>query len=370
MKDMMIYLMHVPWGWIKQRPHFVAEHLSKYFDVKVCYLHHVRKPFRGVNHEVGNITVKKVYVFPSRHLNEFLGPFQLAGIMKKSKFVWLTHPLMFRFIRKKLQPNQYLIYDCMDDVMEFPRDARNKRLAENIFVMEREICNRANIVFATSEYLKKKLTVRYGVQEKIHVVNNGIQLYEDGETEAPDLSPNITSAFESKKIKIAYLGTIAEWMDFNLITESLARLENIEYFFFGHQEVGIPRHERIHYFGPVSHESIPHIMAMTDVLVMPFILNELVMSVDPVKVYEYISSGKPSLVIRYPETEKFADYVYLYDSVDEFCDILQVLIDSKLKKVKAEQDVCLRYARNNTWALRVSDIVCQLRNLSKDLGKS
>jgi hypothetical protein len=29
--------MHVEWNWIKQRPHFLAEGLSKYFDVEVRY---------------------------------------------------------------------------------------------------------------------------------------------------------------------------------------------------------------------------------------------------------------------------------------------------------------------------------------------
>ena len=32
-----LYLMHVPWGWIKQRPHFIAENLSKYYKVNVFY---------------------------------------------------------------------------------------------------------------------------------------------------------------------------------------------------------------------------------------------------------------------------------------------------------------------------------------------
>lgn len=32
-----LYLMHVPWGWIKQRPHFFAEYLAKDLIVDVYY---------------------------------------------------------------------------------------------------------------------------------------------------------------------------------------------------------------------------------------------------------------------------------------------------------------------------------------------
>ena len=37
-----LYLMHVPWGWIKQRPHFFAEYLANDFAVDVYF----RKPTR------------------------------------------------------------------------------------------------------------------------------------------------------------------------------------------------------------------------------------------------------------------------------------------------------------------------------------
>ena len=32
-----LYVMHVDWDWIKQRPHFLAEQLSLHFDVRVIY---------------------------------------------------------------------------------------------------------------------------------------------------------------------------------------------------------------------------------------------------------------------------------------------------------------------------------------------
>ena len=32
-----LYLMNIPWGWVKQRPHFIAEYLSKDFIVDVYY---------------------------------------------------------------------------------------------------------------------------------------------------------------------------------------------------------------------------------------------------------------------------------------------------------------------------------------------
>ena len=35
MKIKLLYLMHAPWSWIKQRPHFIAEELSKIYILSV-----------------------------------------------------------------------------------------------------------------------------------------------------------------------------------------------------------------------------------------------------------------------------------------------------------------------------------------------
>ena len=34
-----LYIMHVDWNWIKQRPHFIAEELTTWYDIKVVYPH-------------------------------------------------------------------------------------------------------------------------------------------------------------------------------------------------------------------------------------------------------------------------------------------------------------------------------------------
>ena len=47
---------------------------------------------------------------------------------------------------------------------------------------------------------------------------------------------------------------------------------------------------------------------------MPFILNELIESVDPVKLYEYINFEKNIICIKYDEILRFKDFVYFYNT--------------------------------------------------------
>jgi len=290
-------------------------------------------------------------------------PFQLSASMKKSKYVWLTHPSLLRFVAPNLTKDHIVIYDCMDDALEFPREANNRALYENVVTAEKQLCARADVIFVTSEYLREKLVGRFNLTKPVMVVNNGIQLYRGCESRLDDLQPEIRSALSSTCVKLTYIGTVAEWMDFDLIMESLRRFDNIEYLIFGHKDVEIPAHERIRFFGPVKHDSVFPIMANSDALTMPFILNELVLSVNPVKVYEYIYSGKPSLVRRYAETEKFSDYVYLYSSTEEFCFILAELMKGGMQN-KAASEECSEFIEKNTWEIRVREIMGKIAGLA------
>jgi len=355
-----VYFMHVPWGWIKQRPHFLAEHLCRYFSVHVYYLHHLTKPHEGVDNRSDTIAPHRLFVFPSRHVNNVTIPFQLRLRMKNSRYVWLTHPSLLRFVAQNLTKEHIVIYDCMDDAVEFPMEAGNRVLYENVLLAEKQLCTRADIIFASSEYLGGKLVDRFNLTKPVTVVNNGIQLYKDPKGTFDDLSPEIKKALSSSRVKITYIGTVAEWMDFDLILESLQRFDTIEYLIFGHKDTEIPVHDRIRFFGPIKHELVFPVMANSDVLTMPFILNELILSVDPVKVYEYIFSVKPSLVRRYAETEKFSDYVYLYDSIKEYCTILEELINNGLRG-KAGNAACSQYVKNNTWEMRTLEIIDTLK---------
>ena len=90
-----------------------------------------------------------------------------------------------------------------------------------------------------------------------------------------------------------YVGTISEWFDFDLLISILDEYKTINAVLIGPSDVKIPKHDRIHYLGTVERKYIFNIMSHAWVLVMPFLINELVKSVNPVKLYEYIYMGKP-----------------------------------------------------------------------------
>lgn len=135
---------------------------------------------------------------------------------------------------------------------------------------------------------------------------------------------------------------------------------DIQYELFGPLAgVQIPKHERIHYHGTIEHEKLLENIKDADCLIMPFLINEIIEAVDPVKLYEYINFNKNILTCRYEEIERFEPFVYFYTGYDEF--IKQILNLKKSNDVKYSNDDRETFLRENSWKCRVDTIIKTLK---------
>ena len=362
MKDTVLYLMHVPWGHIKQRPHFVAEFLQKSFDVHVFSLHHVSASQSSlVKNDITSVKIDTLMAYNVPGIiNNLLAQHKLKKFVKESRVVWLSSPRMLGFVKPLLTKRHIVVYDCMDDALEFPDVKSNIKRQTQLFDLEQNLVRRADIIFCSSDFLRQKLIQRYGTI-KISVINNAVNVPRI-DVPMASLPAQIETAFAGPRRKIVYVGTISEWFDFELLIKSLEEFKDIEYLLIGCHDTPVPSHDRIKYLGPIEHKFVFPVMARADILVMPFVLNELVMSVNPVKVYEYISSSKPALVKRYPETERFSEFVYLYDSHQEYLSAIREIAD-KGYQGRRNREQCQEYMHTNTWGQRVPGMVAEINLL-------
>ncbi len=352
MKKIM-YLMHVPWDWIKQRPHFIAEELSNYYDVSIFEKKSYKKRLLSKN-ERNNLKIFKVFKFPFerfslvRSLNSLFFKFYFLNKTNKFDYIWISDIFIYEELRKYIKKEQKIIYDCMDDILEF-ESIKASSLKKNAIKKERLLIENADIIFTSSEYLKNKILNRYKVDaKKINIINNGIN--------QKFLEKPFVSDKNKNEIKvITYIGTISSCFDFDLLLISLDKVENIEYHLYGPLEIEIPQNEKIKYKGILKHEEIIDKMNVSDILIMPFVLNELVLSVNPVKLYEYIYSRKPVVSVQYQETEKFKDFVYLYRTPEEYVCYIKKICESHINNNPNKS--IDEFLLENTWKSRTDKII-------------
>lgn len=350
-----LYIMHVPWGWIKQRPHFLAEELSKKYDLDV----YAKKAFVKKNNVINktDINVRCLYRLPGEryslinYASNMIMGIQLRFLIKDYDCIWIPDPMMYYFFKDFVTDNKIVIFDCMDNYSAFLGIRRSIWLKKIYMEAEKQLVQRSNIIFCSSQQLAVQLIEKQEcTQNKISVINNAI---------SQNFLLHMNKVKHTKSVSgrktIVYIGTISEWFDFNLLQESLTIYENIEYVLYGPCDVVVPSHERIIYKGILPHENILMEMKKADMLLMPFKITSLVLSVNPVKLYEYVSSNVPAVAAYYSELEIFSKYVYLYDDREEYFHILNLLVKGCLNPKSCVKDVEL-FLEKNTWEARAREI--------------
>ncbi len=361
-----LYIMHVPWGIIKQRPHFIAEELSNLYHVDVLHrIQHFNKRqlVTKVEKKNSNISFYEYDILPFDKiplLNCINTTFVNSGLLKrriprnkKYDAVWITSPYSYWYFKDVIPKNIPLYYDCMDDLSEFPELSKKRK---NLIIKSEELLlKRVSHVFFSAEYLKDKIIQRYNYHGGYTIVNNAIEppVKECNTILSDEINKKINFIKELKN-PVIYIGTIAPWFDFESVISLLKANEDISVVLVGPASVEIPVHDRLYSIGTVPRESIFGIMKSAKVLIMPFKVNELIKSVNPVKLYEYIYSGKPVVASRYNESEKFLPFVSLYSNQLELQSIIGDLINSETSEISKEQRE--NFVLNTTWHSRVLQI--------------
>lgn len=367
-KSKMAYLMHVDWDWIKQRPHFLYEELTRYYSVDLFYIDKIYDEHSGGNRNSRNVhsksalhTLKKLPLsgrFPALRQVERLLNWKVIQSLDQYEYIWITSPLLLDFISLELLNEKKVIYDCMDDFLGF---YPGFNVLDRFRELEIRLVKRADLVITSSEYLKNKMVKSYGEYMKSDpiVLNNGIStsLLKDDGAVAEENTPS------SNLLNLMYIGTIGAWMDFDILLCLLDRLPDCVLTLVGPVETMVPSHPRIRCAGTVKHDELADYARKADVLIMPFVLNELVRAVDPVKIYEYISFGKPIVAIDYDEMHKFLPFVHLYSSENELISSITQVREGNLAVHDREQ--AMKFLKASTWEERGKRIVRILEGVSR-----
>ena len=361
-KGSLLYISHVIWNWIKQRPQYTAEQLAQAYNV--TYL----QPQVHRSHGLKENTVKNLAVVdlpriptlgdmlrPVIGINDGLARKKVADEVRanSANIIWLASPVTLRWLPESYQG--HLIYDCMDDHDAFLEDDEKSYME----ALERALVNKADLVLASSTRLVEKMRrMDETGDKKILLVRNGF----DGKVlDLPKTTGNKRDS--DAPFKACYFGTIGPWFDFVAVGESLRRFPNLRYKIIGPFDTGVEplRDPRIEYTGPVAHDSLGDYVADCDCFVMPFQLNDIVLSVDPVKMYEYINFGKDVVCVRYPEVERFGELAELYDGVGGYCNAIGTLMGRGGRKYSDEQR--LQLLVESSWSCRMMPVFDALKEL-------
>jgi GT2 family glycosyltransferase/glycosyltransferase involved in cell wall biosynthesis len=244
----------------------------------------------------------------------------------------------------QLLPNRCTVYDCMDHHGGFADNT------QEVLAREHELMRNADLLVVTSDWLQAE-TAKYNPRSLM--VRNACQ-YEHF-CEPPD---DVFRDPRGRRV-IGYYGAIAEWFDLDLLEEAARRHPDCLVLLVGGDTAGAQqrlRHlDNVEFTGEVAYAKLPYYLYGFDVCLLPFQVIPLTLATNPVKVYEYLSAGKPVVSIDLPEIRQFGDLVRSGADHDAFLAALAATLGAP----SDAQEIARRkaFAAEQTWAHRVNDLV-------------
>lgn len=208
----------------------------------------------------------------------------------------------------------------------------------------------ADGVFACSHYVRD---LYRGIRDDMMVIPNGVDLehFSQPISSEPELLQWIP------RPRVVYAGAVSWWFDFELLCQVASRLPNLNFMIVGswkRQQPSVGTYpQNIHIIGPLPYDSIPALLAYSDVGIVPFKNNPLVRGVSPIKVYEYLAAGLPVVSLRWRELEVEALPISLAEGATEFVQA----IETALRSTSEQRSKLKEYARGCSWEQRLRTIL-------------
>jgi len=121
----------------------------------------------------------------------------------------------------------------------------------------------------------------------------------------------------------------------------------------------LPRLPNVHVLPAVSYAELPGVLKCFDVCIIPNRVNEHTDGNDPIKLFDYLASGRPIVATPTAGIETFSEVVSVASGAQEFSRAIELaLADPSPQPAK---DRRLQLARENSWQARadqLSDWIC------------
>lgn len=195
------------------------------------------------------------------------------------------------------------VYYCVDDFTVWPKMNQPELVRE----MEGSLLAKSDLVAAVSQSLRDSRSCPRG---PTRLLPHGVDFEHFSASEKTLPQPEELKAL-GKPI-IGFYGLIDSHFDLDLMHKAVAARPDWQFVCIGTKRISLDRLENFPNFlwlPPVSYTRLPAFAACFDVAIIPYVINRHTQTASPLKLPEYIATGKPVVTTPMPETFRFAGQI-------------------------------------------------------------
>jgi glycosyltransferase involved in cell wall biosynthesis len=217
--------------------------------------------------------------------------------------------------------NSATVYYCIDDYSAVPGVN-----AAAVRKLDRELTERANMVFVASEtLLESKTRLNANTYHSPHGVD---LVHFAGAQEKPGSLRELGSR---RGPVVGFFGLVEDYIDLDLLDFLARERPAWTFLVIGRVAVDaarVPQRDNLLFIGPRPYESLPDYGRHFTAAMIPYRLTDFTFHANPLKLREYLAMGKPVVATRTPQTEKFADVIDVVDSREGWLSALDLAVST------------------------------------------
>ena len=240
------------------------------------------------------------------------------------------------------------IYHCIDEAAG-GISGRKRRVIQQ---EEGVLLEKADVIFVHSRGL---LESKSGFNPNIYLIPSAADIdhFAKVQEENTPIHPDI------KRLQRPVIGQVGNF-------DARSDVELITYLATTHPEwsiaiVGLVQEERVdvsalkklqnvHFLGKRHFQELPSLIKGMDVCIIPYVVSEMTIYINPLKLYEYMAAGKPIVSTDLPEVRPFYEVVTIARTPEEFAQgIAAALANDSPTQVQRRMAI----ARQHSWDQRV-----------------
>jgi glycosyltransferase involved in cell wall biosynthesis len=327
----------------------------------------LRDFFHGCKSVAHNIHVFSPLALPlpgnalARRLNRTWMKLQIAWVCRGLGF---RDPIIYTFVPWSADfaghlGEKMVIYHITDEFTEFTGTDKSA-----ILDMEQRLIDKSDAVIVSAERLGQKAQSR-GVES--FLITHGVDVAHFRKACDP-LTVIPADIVDLPKPVVGFVGLIEDWVDLRLIRFLAQARPAWSFVLIGKMvtsDAPVRDLPNIHVLGRKEYQELPGYCKAFDVALLPFVINELTLAANPLKLREYLAAGLPVVASAIPEAERLDGLLSIAHSDAEFLQKIDDLLATDADDVPAARRRISASMDTETWDRKVEDISRIIENIEK-----
>lgn len=310
------------------------------------------EPVREVEKNIFVLNPLAIPTYGSAAVRKFNQSFLLSQVKSAMRKLNFQKPLNMVFnpaagLLAGRLGEESLIYYCVDEYTAFTG------AASGLKEIEEELFRKSDLVVVSAE---KLLESKRKYNPNTFLIRHGTDWRHfrkalDAETPVPDEIKDLP------KPLIGFHGLLADWVDFELIKKVAVHFKNGSIVLIGKIAVDAEQKikildgiENVHFSGRKPYADLPAFCKGFDVALNPFIVNDLTLAANPLKVREYLAAGLEVVSTDIPEV-RILKHCRVGKTHEEFIGQIEAALENPASRVQISDSI-----RRESWEAKIDEL--------------